>query len=468
MVDSVGDGPVRVGDAVRSQVGFRGEERIGDVTHVSEADITRELQDTVDHGSSLEGTHDITLGTGEVHLGGNLDPVHRRIAVAHGDGVTGVLVGIRRDDTVVARIRVREIIGHLPVVGNTAEREAVVLGQAGVEEVADVVRDGLVVVDQLLLVPDRTVHLTGTVELRTPGTVLDEGLRTVPTLTEVVLELVQQVDLTGLDTTVVFDGEVTVGIGLTALGRHDDDTVSGTGTVEGRSGRTLQDGHALDVIRGDVGDTAGGHRVTLRGDILGGQRNSVDDVQRLVATVDGAETADGHGVGRTRIGGGRRNLQTGDLTGKGGGDIRGTLADDVLALDRRGGVAEGLLGTGDAHRDDHRLVQTHRILFQDHVNAVGRADRNTDGLHSEEGELQSAAIPDIHGVITVQIGDGSCRSAFHNDRRSRDRITVRIGNGTGNLPVLCVKDCCQDSQKARQKQFYFFHKHKLWLNINID
>ena len=121
-----------------------------------------------------------------------------------------------------------------------------------IEEILDIVLNSTVLVLQLLIVPDWTIYLCATVHLRTPRSVLDEGLLTVPTLTELVLQLRQCSNATPLNTTIVADLEVAVAMLLTSLGGDDDHTVGCAATIQGCSGSTLQHGHVLDIVRVDV------------------------------------------------------------------------------------------------------------------------------------------------------------------------------------------------------------------------
>ena len=298
--------------------------------------------------------------------------------------------------------------------------------------------------DQLLAVPDRAVHLLGTIQTRTPGTVLDEGLGTVPTLAVLVLEDREEGNLTGLDATAVFDGEVAVGATLTLAGGDDDDAVSGTGTVEGRSGSALQDGQALDVLVGK-----GVHAA---------HNDTIHHIERLVVTVDGAVTTDNHIHGSTRVGRRRRNLQTGNLTREGGGHVGRMLTGEFLVLHGRRRIAEGLFRTCDAHRRHDDFVQHHRIFLHRDVH-LASGDRGLDGLHAEEVEGQGLSGSCRDGEHTVGTRDNAQRRAIHDHGDTGYRLTFCIGDSTGYR--LSLRECCREHhQKARHEQFYFFHKHE--------
>ena len=186
------DGPVGVGDAVGGVPRLRGVERAAQVLAVNEADVAGELQDTVDHRGSLIGAHGVGLRLGEVHARGELEPVGGLVAATVGDGVTGVSVLVAGDDTIVVGVAVAQVVGHLVVFRHTVERHAMAVRDTGLVEVLDVVLQGGVLMDELLVVPDGSVDLCGAVEFGTPRAVLDEGLLSVPSLSELVLELGQR------------------------------------------------------------------------------------------------------------------------------------------------------------------------------------------------------------------------------------------------------------------------------------
>ena len=168
-----------------------------------------------------------------------------------------------------------------------------------IEEILDIVLNSTVLVLQLLIIPDWTIHLCTTVHLRTPRSVLDEGLLTVPTLTELVLELRQCSDATPLQTTVVADLEVAVAMLLTSLGGDDDHTIGSTATIQSCSSSTLQHGHVLDIVRVDVRHTTDGilelfllFLRTTEGGLYEG--HTIHNVEGLVVTINRADTTDDH------------------------------------------------------------------------------------------------------------------------------------------------------------------------------
>ena len=155
----VGDSPVRVGDAVRREVSRRVVERIGDILVVHDGDVTGHLIDTVDHGSALELADHIGLAGRKVDRRGDLEPLGSFIGSTGGDGISLVGIGIGRNDTVIIRIRVGQVVSQLAVVRLSAHGDAVVVGNAQIEEILDVGRHGRILMDELGIVPDRAIHL---------------------------------------------------------------------------------------------------------------------------------------------------------------------------------------------------------------------------------------------------------------------------------------------------------------------
>ena len=421
LVVTVLDGPVRTGDTVRSHVGFRRVECGREALQVHQGDVTRQLIEAVDEGSTLELADRVGLGSREVDLGGDLHPAGRSEGVAHRNRVAGVRVLVARDDTVIVRVGEGKIIGKFLVLGGTVQGNVVLLAPSELEEILDVVLDSGVLVVELVTVPDRAVRLHGTVKLRTPGTVLDEGLGTVPTLSVGVLEHREGSDLAGFDTTAVGEGEVLVRSAGALLGRDDDHTVRSTRTVQSGSGGALQDGHALDVLAGKAAHAA--------------DDDVIDDVERLVGGVDGAETADddAHACTRVRVGG--RNLHTSNLTGKCVGNVGGVLTDDLIVLDGRRGVADGLLRTGDTHGRDDDFVEKHRVFIHHDIH-LRASDFLLLGNHAVVIERKRLTSFCTDAVNAVSPGDNTGCRTVNDDRHTGERLAAPVCYHTGHALSL--------------------------------
>ena len=139
----------------------------------------------------------------------------------------------------------------------------------------------------------------------------------------------------------------------TLLGGDEDDAVRAAGAVDGGRGRILEDGHRLDVLRGQGADFTAG--------------DAVDHHERAVAGIEGGRAADlvvGAGV---RVGAlARDHVQAGHLTREHRHRVVGGAAEEVLAVHLDDGRGNLLLGQG-AVADDHDFVQELGVLEEDHL-----------------------------------------------------------------------------------------------------
>ena len=267
------------------------------------------------------------------------------------------------------------------------------------------------------------------------------------------------------------DDRLSTGDILTALGGDDDHTVAGAHTVQGGSGLTLQDVDALNVVRVDIQGAVGivgTSHGTARGDVgRRGDRHTVDHIQRRVVAGEGTGTTDGDLRGSTRHTGGRSDVHTGNLTGHGGSQVSRSALEEVFAGDSLRGITQGFLFTGDTHRGDHDFAQILGVGFHGDFHVSG--DRDFDGLHTHKGDDQLSRRGNIReGETTVQVGQNADGGILHKHIRAHHRFTVGGHDLTIHRNILCKEARAYDSQEARHEQFYFFHKHKLWLNIIID
>ena len=461
------------------------------VTDIGIVDVHRILEDIlIDGGTAaalaghriadiLADVVDAVVEPGETFL-------DLRVAT-EGEVVSLVVVVLAREDTIGIDVSIGS--DETGVLAATLDRNRIVgLKTGGVEVLQGIllireVRVILRVLVDIVIVAGVVTLLGGTrtpddvtaVQKVTPGTVLSRRIvvkdiaviGVEPALTETILDVRNTEDAAHLEGTVV--GNLHGLVLLTALGGDDDGAVTGTGTVESGSGRTLEDGDGLDVLRVDISGLV--TKVDGVVQVLGthgavGNRNTVDHIQRSIAG-EGGVASDNDLLGGTGTTGGG-NLDTGDLTGKTGESVSGVALEDFLGTDRGGSITEGLFLAGHTGRGDDHFVQADRVLFHPDIDFTLVVHRNNDITHAEEGELHDIATAHVERVSAVGVRHCTYVSAFNKYGDTRHGITVRIGHGTRDLPVLRVKGHRQDSQKARQKQFYFFHKHKLWLNINID
>ena len=240
------------------------------------------------------------------------------------------------------------------------------------------------------------------------------------------------------------------------LGGDDHGTVGTTGTVQGGGGRAFQDVHALHVVHvHGVGVAVDGtvHDVDRLGAFLGavGGRTTEDDT----ALVEGGTA-------------GSPELGAGDLTGQGvthGGAVRD---GEFLVAEDLGGIADGLLLTGQTLRSDDHLIEVLGIRLEGDVHNRHSVDLNGLGLVTHVADDEDAVSRSRERVSTLHVRQGiGSGTSLHDDGSARDGLTVgSVGDGSLDGDVLCVQRGRRNGQQARQEQFYFFHKQELWLNIN--
>ena len=189
----------------------------------------------------------------------------------------------------------------------------------------------------------------------------------IPTHTELVLHLGQAHYRLPLQATVILDAHTTVLLG-TLLGGDQDDTCAGTATVQGGSGSTLQNGHALNVVgvngAGTVTEvvtavqtiTAVGCRVV--------QGHTIHNIQRLVATRERAHTTNDNRFGSTGVGRCLSNLDTSHLTGKARHDVVGACLCDDITLNGSGRHTQRLCFALNTHRRNNHLIKSSVVLLK--------------------------------------------------------------------------------------------------------
>ena len=113
----------------------------------------------------------------------------------------------------------------------------------------------------------------------------------------------------GTEGNVTIIGHFHLRTGFTFLGRNEDDTVRSTGTVDSGSGRILEDGEGLDIVRVHQRERVGD---TLNTIVI--HSKSIDDDQRVVGSVQRRTTTNTDRSTTTRSTTIGRNVHTGDLT----------------------------------------------------------------------------------------------------------------------------------------------------------
>ena len=136
------------------------------------------------------------------------------------------------------------------------------------------------------MIPDRTIHLYASVKGRSPRTILDEGLTSVPTLSPFVLHLRYKTHLTCLDGSAVSHRIILTATLLTTLCSNDDHAVCCAATIESSSCCAFEHCKCGNIVRRNVAYTSGSDSMTLCIECRVGDRHTINHVERLVRTVD--------------------------------------------------------------------------------------------------------------------------------------------------------------------------------------
>ncbi len=212
----------------------------------------------------------------------------------------------------------------------------------------------------------------------------------------------------------------------TLLGGNHDNTVGSTGTVDGGGRCILEDGEALDVFR-----INGGQRIAHTGNTVIGDRQAVDDVQRVVGSVDGGAATDTDGcsgAGHTGTGG---NDDTRALAAEEVGRRGDDALVDFIGLDRRDGTGEVALFHGTV-TDDHHLVEEIGIFFEE--NGSGHIlGRESLGCIADAGDFHhSIGTGNSEEEVAIQTGGNAVGRSLL-DHRGSDNGADGIYHHTFNL-----------------------------------
>ena len=348
--------------------------------------------------------------------------------------VTGV--GASAHDGVVVHMGVTE--GPVHAVG--ASRD----GEVGAEGGTGTAEDGVDPVVRRHVAVEAEVGEGAEVRVVVAGEVASDG-------TELILELHEVLGVHRLDGAAVGHGlETVVGVELDgelgallgALGRHDDDAVGASGTVDGGRESVLQ--HV------DGGDFGGG-------DVIDGlYRETVDDVERGAVLSDGTAAAHANLDIRVRVAFRRDDGDTGHLTGEslghGGHGLLGELvsahggngAEEVAALDRR-------------ITDHDDFVEERLVRGQDHVDLSAALDGDHLIGEADEREHQiDCVVRDGDRIIAVKTGGNADGSAFHEDAGPDQGLAALVGHNTGN-GILAVEAHRRHHAEQCKKEFLCFH-----------
>ena len=381
----------------------------------------------------IVGNHERGLGKGGVHVhlvtgvggiagvGGETDPEPLADPLVHAGVQRDAVVTLGRDD------------GLVIIIGN-AEAVAAALGAAGHVQV--VVLRVAIAVEEVLPIGELVVGLVQGIAVLTAH-------------------------LTHLDVLLarhhrILDGLLEGGVGVeghlrslaldTLVGGDEDDTVGAAGTVDGGGGGVLEDVHALDVTRGDVGE--GSH-----------ERHAVEDDERVVGGGQGTLAADADLHRGTRLGVRLGHLDTGDAAFEGAGDITGGNRAEVITA--HGGDGAGhILAAGRTVTDHDRGFQLLGVIFEDDVDLAAGLDGNLHGGVAHAGNLEGRGRAGLEGIRTIDTGDGAVGRIHDHHSRSRDGRTALVRDRAADADALRLGEERQHQADSHEcKRFLKVESH---------
>ena len=237
------------------------------------------------------------------------------------------------------------------------------------------------------------------------------------------------------------------------LGGHEDDTVRTGRTVDGSGSRVLQDGHGLDVLRGQGADVAA--------------RDAVDHHERAVAGLQGGGAADlvvGTGV---RVGAlARHDVQAGDLTGEHRHRVVGGAAEEVLAVHLDDGRGNLLLGEGTV-ADDHDFVEELGVLEEENPGRNLRGLEYLGGVADATDFHQRICIRDAKDEITIQAGRRTVRRALLQDGGADDRAHRILHHTFDQVSALGGHQtrCQKQEGQCGKNPFHWVGSWLFWVTV---
>ena len=350
-----------------------------------------ELEDAVE--AQLVAVGGVVVGVGGE---ADLEPVGDVLVEAAAQGDTVVV--LRRDHGLVL------IIGHAEAVaalhGAAHHAEFVVAHHAGaVEEVLPVGVEGFVL----------EAHLVGE---------LAGGLAQ----RDVVRGVHHRVFDGVLEADVVVEAHLRSLAGHALVRRDEDDAVGAAGAVDGGGGGILEDVHALDVARGDVGE--GPH-----------ERHAVQHDERVVGGGQGAVAADADFHARARTGRGLGHLHAGHAAVQRAGEVAGGDFAEALAAHRGDGAGHIRLA-GRTVADDHDGIQGLGVIGHDDIDPRAPLHGYALGRISHARDFEGRGRADLEGIGPVDTGDGADRGVQDHHGSSDDGLATRVRDRAADGDVL--------------------------------
>ena len=219
-----------------------------------------------------------------------------------------------------------------------------------------------------------------------------------------------------------------------ALGGDNHRAIQTTGTIQGGSSRTLQDGHGLEIVRVEVLQFItpvlvglGPVGITVLVGIV--QDHAVDDIDRLVVAGEGGSTTDDDlaGTEHTTVRSG--DLDTGDLALEGGNRVDDVVGK-LVALHFRNGITQGFLVPADTESGHDRSFQHFAVFGENDIQVTAVPGQDLGGV-TDTGELD--LVPYLYigkGVRTVDIHDGAVVGSLDKHRCSDNTLSGSVFHGS--------------------------------------
>ena len=218
---------------------------------------------------------------------------------------------------------------------------------------------------------------------------------------------------------------------LRLFGGDHNHAVGAAGAVQSVRSGVLEDGHRLDVVRVQVVQVA----------FIG---HAVHNPERLLAGVDRTETADADRGGLAEISRRAGGLHTGHAADQSRRHVGGLHLGNLIRFYDGSRTGESLFLCRTEGHDDH-IVDRLRILLHRDVDPGFSGDRQLLRLKTDKRHHERAVHRSRKRILAGRVGRGPQRGPIYNDGRACNRMSVCIGNCTGDLPIL-GRGICQEHE----------------------
>ena len=220
-------------------------------------------------------------------------------------------------------------------------------------------------------------------------------------------------------TQVGLEGDARMVASHTRLGGDDNNAVRAPGTVYCGGGGVLQDRDGSDIVRVDIVQ------------VVDGIGDSVHDDERLVGSSDGTCSADTDGGGGAGSSVGGHEVRTGDTALKGVVHRKHRSILDIGHLD--GSYRTGEVGfLGRTVTDDNQILYHIGLFAQGKVDGLAAVHLFRNTLISKTLHRKGRVGRGFDGISAVQVGGNTVPGAFHQYRRTGERLSGSVAHNTGD------------------------------------